>query len=310
LASFEYGRHRGRLISCGGGPRRGLIARGRWKGPRGLGHLLAQQLLARGERVVDVQPKLAARVRLLNTGAVNKNDPNDARSVAVAALRSTDLREVVVEDQTAVLRLWARRYRDLGSARTQLVCRLHAVLCELVPGGFAKEISAGQAAVLLSGLSPRGAIDTAGLQFAEVLLADLRRIDEQRRDTRRRLATMVAASKTRLSDIYGVGPIIAATVLGYVGDVSRFPSRDHFAAYNGTAPIEVSSGNRRIYRLSRRGNRQLNHAIHMAAVTQIRYPGTIGRTYYDRKLAEGMAQVGAARAETPDQRRAIRTDDR
>jgi transposase len=275
-----------------------------------LGHLLAQQLLAGGERVVDVQPKLAARVRLLNTGAVNKNDPNDARSVAVAALRSTDLREVVVEDQTAVLRLWARRYRDLGSARTQLVCRLHAVLCELVPGGFAKEISAGQAAVLLSGLSPRGAIDTAGLQFAEVLLADLRRIDEQRRDTRRRLATMVAASKTRLSDIYGVGPIIAATVLGYVGDVSRFPSRDHFAAYNGTAPIEVSSGNRRIYRLSRRGNRQLNHAIHMAAVTQIRYPGTIGRTYYDRKLAEGMAQVGAARAETPDQRRAIRTDDR
>jgi hypothetical protein len=74
-----------------------------------LGHLLTQQLLADGERVVDVQPKLAARVRLLNTGAVNKNDPNDARSVAVAALRSSDLREVVVEDQTAVLRLWARR---------------------------------------------------------------------------------------------------------------------------------------------------------------------------------------------------------
>jgi Transposase len=98
-------------------------------------HLLAQQLLACGERVVDVQPKLAARVRLLNTGAVNKNDPNDARSVAVAALRSSHPREVPVEDQTAVLRLWARRYRDLGSARTQLVCRLHAVLCEPEHGG-------------------------------------------------------------------------------------------------------------------------------------------------------------------------------
>jgi len=107
---------------------------------------------------------------------------------------------------------------------------------------------------------------------------------------------MVVASKTRLSDIYGVGPIIAATVLGFVGDVSRFPTRDHFAAYNGTAPIEVSSGNRRIYRLSRRGNRQLNHAIHMAAVTQIRYPATIGRTYYDRKVAEGMAHKSALRA--------------
>jgi transposase len=266
------------------------------EGARGLGHLLAQQLLACGERVVDVQPKLAARVRLLNTGAVNKNDPNDARSVAVAALRSSHPREVPVEDQTAVLRLWARRYRDLGSARTQLVCRLHAVLCELVPGGFAKEISAGQAADVLSGLSPRDAVDTARLEFAEVLLEDLRRIDQQRRDTRRRLTRLVAASKTRLTDLYGVGPIIAATVLGYVGDISRFPTRDHFAAYNGTAPIEVSSGNRRIYRLSRRGNRQLNHAIHMAAVTQIRYPATIGRNYYDRKLAEGMAHKSALRA--------------
>jgi transposase len=109
------------------------------EGARGLGHLLAPQLLACRERVVDVQPKLAARVRLLNTGVVNKNDPDDARSVAVAALRSSEPRAVPVEDQIAVLRLWARRYRDLGSARTQPVCRLHAVQCELVPGGFAKK---------------------------------------------------------------------------------------------------------------------------------------------------------------------------
>jgi transposase len=149
---------------------------------------------------------------------------------------------------------------------------------------------------VLSGLSPRDAIDTARLEFAEVLLEDLRRIDHQRRDTRRRLTRLVAASKTGLTDLYGVGPIIAATVLGYVGDISRFPTRDQFAAYDGTAPIEVSSGNRRIYRLSRRGNRQLNHAIHMAAVTQIRYPATIGRNYYDRKLAEGMAHKSALRA--------------
>jgi transposase len=188
-------------------------------------------------------------------------------------------------------------YRDLGSARTQLVCRLHAVLCELLPGGVATELTAGQAAQLL------GSITRAQLQggmdrtpASPVLLADLRRIDEQRRDTRRRLTRLVAASKTGLTDIYGVGPIIAATVLGLVGDVSRFPSRDHFAAYNGTAPIEVSSGNRRIYRLSRRGNRQLNHAIRMAAVTQIRYPATIGRTYYERKLPAGMGPKSALRA--------------
>ncbi len=95
-------------------------------------------------------------VRLLNTGQVNKNDPNDARSVAVAALRAGDLREVVVEGDTAVMKLWARRYRDLGSARTQLVCRLHAVLCELVPGGFAREISAAQAIQVLDDITTHG----------------------------------------------------------------------------------------------------------------------------------------------------------
>ena len=85
-------------------------------------------------------------------------------------------------------------------------------------------------------------------------------------------------------------------MLGYVRDIHRFPTRDHFASYNGTAPIEVSSGNRKIYRLSRRGNRQLNHAIHMAAVTQIRYRGTEGRAYYDKKIAEGMTGKSALRA--------------
>jgi transposase len=121
------------------------------EGARGLGRLLTQQLLAAGERVVDVQPKLAARVRLLNTGQVNKNDPNDARSVAVAALRSRQVSEASLDDHTVVLRVWARRYRDLGRLRTQVMCRLHTVLCEMVPGGFSKEISAGQAIQVLAG---------------------------------------------------------------------------------------------------------------------------------------------------------------
>jgi transposase len=77
--------------------------------------------------------------------------------------------------------------------------------------------------------------------------------------------------------------------------VSRFPGRDHFAACNGTAPIEVSSGGRKVYRLSRRGNRRLNHAIHMAAVTQIRYRHSPGRAYYDKKLAEGKTGKEALR---------------
>ena len=270
----------------------------RWaiEGARGLGQLLAQQLLEVGEQVVDVQPKLAARVRLLNTGQVNKNDPNDARSVAVAALRSHDLRVVGVEDQTMVLRVWSGRYRNLGRLRTQAACRLHAVLCELVPGGFARRLSARQAIGVLDALTVHGAVAQARLELARDLVADLQRIDTQRREVKARIARAVAASGTSVTDIYGVGPVVAAAVLGYVRDIARFPSRDRFASYNGTAPIEVSSGNRKIYRLSRRGNRRLNHAIHMAAVTQIRNHGTAGRVYYDRKIAEGMGRKAALRA--------------
>ncbi len=80
---------------------------------------------------------------------------------------------------------------------------------------------------------------------------------------------------------------MAATVFGEVREVSCFPGRDHFAARNGTAPIEVSSGNRKVYRLSRRGNRRINHAIHMAAVTQVRHRHSQGRAFYDKKLAGG-----------------------
>jgi transposase len=111
----------------------------------------------------------------------------------------------------------------------------------------------------------------AKLELARELVADLERIDAQRREAKRRTARAVAATRTSINDVYGVGPIVAGTVLGYVRDIRRFPTRDRFASYNGTAPIEVSSGDRKIYRLSRRGNRQLNHAIHMAAISQIRH---------------------------------------
>ena len=266
------------------------------EGAGGLGYLLAQQLVAAGERVVDVQPKLAARVRLLATGNSNKNDPNDARSVAVAALRSPNLIEVVAEDHGAVMKVWAKRHRDLGRHRTRMAWRLHAVLCELIPGGIGGEITAAQAARLLEDIEPQGAVETARYELALEFVEDLRRIDAQMRDTKKRIAAVVAASKTSTTELFGVGPIVAATVIGDVGDVSRFESRDHFAAYNGTAPIEVSSGPRKIYRLSRRGNRRINHAIHMAAVTQIRFRHSDGRAYYDRKIAEGKTGKEAIRA--------------
>ena len=265
------------------------------EGAGGLGYLLAQQLVAAGERVLDVQPKLGARVRLLATGAANKNDPNDARSVAIAALRSPARREVTAENHAAVLKVWSKRHRDLGRTRTQVACRLHALLCDLVPGGISKEITAAQATIFLKQIEPSEAVALARCELAAEFLGDLRRIDAQMRDTKKRLAVAVRASGTTVTEIFGVGPVIAATIIGYVADVSRFPSRDRFAAYNGTAPIEVSSGDRKIYRLSRRGNRRLNHAIHMAAVTQIRHRHSQGRAYYDRKLAEGKTPKEALR---------------
>ena len=115
------------------------------------------------------------------------------------------------------------------------------------------------------------------------------------RDTRKQLAIAVQAAGTSLTGLFGVGPVIAAAVIGDVRAVSRFPNRDHFAACNGTAPIEVSSGGRKIWRLSRRGNRRPGHAIHMAAVTQIRYRHSPGRACYDKKLAEGKTPKQALR---------------
>jgi transposase len=266
------------------------------EGAAGLGHLLAQQLLSAGEQVLDVPPKLGARVRLLGAGDTNKNDPNDARSVAVAALRSPARRPVQRDDHAAVLKVWSKRHRDLGRSRTQVVCRLHAVLCELVPGGVAKAITAGHAARLLESITPAGPVEAARCELAAEFLDDLRRIDAQMREARKKLDVAVRASGTSLTSIFGVGPVVTATVIGAVRSVDRFPGRNHFAAYNGTAPIEVSSGSRKIYRLSRRGNRRLNHAIHMAAVTQIRYRHSDGRAYYERKLAEGKTAKEALRA--------------
>src|SRR5438034_7021141 len=144
------------------------------EGAGGAGHLLAQQLLSAGERVLDVQPKLAARVRLLAAGDVNKNDPNDARSVAIAALRPAACPPVRADDHAAVLKVRAKRHRDLSRSRNQVVCRLHAVLCELVPGGVSKQIHAAAAARLLDQIQPAGAVQAARRELAGQFLADLR----------------------------------------------------------------------------------------------------------------------------------------
>src|SRR5215510_8955460 len=177
------------------------------EGAGGTGHLLAQQLLAAGERVLDVPPKLAARVRLLATGNTNKNDPNDARSVAVAALRSAGVREVRRDDHAAVLKVWSKRYQDLGRARTQVACRLHQVLCELIPGGVPKQITAGQAGRVLETITPAGTVQAARWELAAELTGDLRGVDVAIRQTRTKLAGALRAARTSLTGLFGAGPV-------------------------------------------------------------------------------------------------------
>jgi transposase len=262
----------------------------------GMGYLSAQQLVARGEEVLDVPATLASRIRVLATGRSNKNDPNDAHSIAVAAFRAPGLRNVEVADHSQVLGLLAKRNVDLGSHRTRVVCRLHALLAELAPGGIAKEMYVSDAERLLANITPESPAVQVRYDMALELPDDVRRLDEQTKVSHRRIGIAIKASGTSLTDLYGVGPIIAAQLIGYAGDVRRFANRDAFASYNGTAPVEFASGGRVVHRVSQRGNRRLNHALHMVAVTQIRNPGTMGRIYFERKVAEGKTKKEALRS--------------
>jgi transposase len=104
----------------------------------------------------------------------------------------------------------------------------------------------------------------------------------------------VAQSNTSLVELFGVGPVLAATFLGEVGDIGRFPSKHHFAAHTGTAPLEASSGQVIRHRLSRAGDRKLNRALYMMAVVQVRRP-SVGQAYYRGKLTEGKSPKEALR---------------
>ena len=153
----------------------------RWAvdGATGTGALLAQQLVAAGEVVVDVPPKLAARVRVRDNNHSDKTDSHDARSTAIVALRNARLRQVGVEDHTAVLRLLAKRHHDLIAARTRAVCRLHTTVCFLIEGHLPRRLRPDRAARILAGVRPATAIDVERKALARDLLAEVRRHDRE-----------------------------------------------------------------------------------------------------------------------------------
>ena len=266
------------------------------EGATGMGAMLAQQLVAAGEHVVDVPPKLSSRVRLLERGKIDKTDPNDARSAAIVAWRTPALNVVAgLDEHRVVLRLLADRDHQITAHRTRTVCRLHALMCVLIEGGTTRSLTATKAAELLESVTITSPVIAQRLATCHQLIDEIRTLDRARDDVRERTAAAVIASGTTVTQVFGIGPLMAAVIVGRVGDIRRFPSSGHFARHNGTAPIEASSGPKARHRLNPRGDRQLNHAIHTAALTQIRND-TPGRAYYLRKQSEGKSRKEAMRA--------------
>jgi transposase len=186
-----------------------------------------------------VPAKLAARVRVLPVGHGRKRDPDDAVSVAVAARNAPARRRVGVEDQATVLHLVTKRRQDLVAARTQTINRLHRLLLDLVPGGARRNLTARRATALLAAVTPAGAPAVTGWQLPGELVADVRQLEQRIAAVEARIKAVVAQANTSLLQLFGVGPVLAATFLGEVGDIGRFPSKHHFAAHTGTWPLEA-----------------------------------------------------------------------
>ena len=266
------------------------------EGCDGIGRHIAQRLVADGEVVLDVPAKLSAQVRVFATGQGRKTDPVDAHSVAVAGLRSPGLRRVVVDNATVALRLLVDRRDGLGRARTEIVGRLHTLLLELVPGGAKKFLTRGQASHLLRTMSPPA--DIVGRtrhQLAVELVEELPITDAKTKVANRQLTDLTKTTGTSLRNLNGIGPSGAARLLGDIADIRRFPTAGHFASWNGTAPLDASSGDQQRHRLSRAGNRRINRVLHIMAVVQLRHD-TPGRVYYRRRLTEGKTPMEAMRA--------------
>jgi transposase len=260
----------------------------------GLGRHLAGRLAGSGESVVDVPPKLSARVRLLSSGDARKNDELDALATALSASRNERLARVDPESASEALRLLSERREDLVAERTRALNRLHALLRDLLPGGVAGKLSADRAGRFLRRIRPKGTSARLRRRLASEVLRDVRALDRKIADLNRRIEAEVEASGTTLTQIFGVGPILAARIIGTVGDVTRFPTKAHFASYSGTAPLEASSGEVVRHRLSLAGNRHLNYALHMVVVCQARSDAR-GGAYYRKKIGEGKSSKEALR---------------
>jgi transposase len=240
------------------------------EGGNGSGRPLAQRLLADGERVVDVPAKLSARARLFDTGhKPQARRPRRARGRGGRGGRTSGLRVLSYDVELEALRMLVDRRAELARTRIQTVNRLQRLLAELTPGKAKKDITTLQGKAILASVRPRDLVGKTRRRLAAEQLAELVAVDKKIKALTKELKAIVVASGSRLMDLPGVGPVVAARTLADVGHVARFADRNRFASWTGTAPVEASSGEIVRHRLSRARNRRMNHIIHIATATQI-----------------------------------------
>jgi len=269
----------------------------RWavENAEGLGRHLTSWLLARGEDVVDVPTTATARVRQLSRGGGRKNDRIDAGAAACVAALQGDARPLEAEGYTDAMAVLDERRVNLAQSRVRAVNQLHALLRALIAGGAPRDLSATTAAALLRTIRPHAAVEQARKAVAKDLVSEIRTLDRQLKANAQAIARLVAATGSTLTEVVGVGPIMAGRLISRTGRASRFPTASAFANYAGAAPVEIASAEKSRHRLSRHGDRQLNSALHTIAITQIRMSGSRGNLYYQTKIAEGKTPREAAR---------------
>ena len=219
----------------------------------------------------------------------------DAAGAASVAALQGDASVVVAEDDTVVFALLEERRANLAAQRVRSVNQLHALWRDLIPGGAPTTLRANTAATLLRKIRPHTPPEATRKALAWDLVREIRNIDTRLGAVTAQMTEALQDYSTRLLEVDGIGPVLAVRLIGRCGRASRFPNADAFANYAGVAPIEVSSGERAVHRLSRSGDRKLNSALHLVAVTQVRMHNSAGRRYYDRKINEGKTHKAAIR---------------
>jgi transposase len=263
---------------------------------------LERALLAAGERVVRVAPKLMAGARAAGRTR-GKSDPIDALAIARAALREPDLPVAEHDQPSREIKLLVDHREDLVAERTRAQNRLRWHLHELDPELDLPARSLNRLVVLdrlhtwiqqvgQTGPHPGSVL----VRLVCELLADIRALTLRINALEREVTQRVAAQAPALLALLGVGGLTAAKIVGETANITRFRSEACYAMHAGTAPIPASSGRTLRHRLARGGNRQLNAALHRIAVTQIRIPGTLGHAYYQRRREQGNTKSEALRA--------------